>query len=519
MSNNENGSRLTLGITTVEDLLLNSKISRVQDQEEPLEISLKIPDYQRPYKWNAKNAIQLLDDIVVALHENRECYRVGTLILHKENEVCYNIVDGQQRTITFSLLLHAFNDAIDKSLKEKEKTVEELKIPFLDEQLRNVPANAINVQNNYRALLRRAEAINDDRECTKLLDYVKGNCEFIVVITEDLAEAFQFFDSQNARGKKLYPHDLLKAYHLREMNSEDDASIKHAVNMWEELNQDKLNELFNDLYKLREWMRGNKAWELTDHDIDKFKGLTKQDTYPYAQFFKTPYAYAHLLNNTGMPMVMGTQPLCPFQLDAPIVAGHSFFEYVKHYFDILADIRNNDKYEGYFINGNKIVMTLDLHHNKSGVGNTITRKLFDLAALLYVDRFCQMQPSRKDIDLFEQFVIYDFVWAYSLRAQYINLGWLSAQNYVMGISEKINSFNIYKLIAAADTPETLLSELTNRIHPLNASDIKQWSKSIQRERNLEETETVDGVTVYKDYLHYFKLHHFYNEPKNEEQPK
>lgn len=34
---------------------------------------------------------------------------------------------------------------------------------------------------------------------------------------KDISEAFQFFDSQNARGKALYPHDLLKAYHLREM--------------------------------------------------------------------------------------------------------------------------------------------------------------------------------------------------------------------------------------------------------------------------------------------------------------
>jgi len=28
-----------------------------------------------------------------------------------------------------------------------------------------------------------------------LLDYIKNNCELIVVITEDISEAFQFFDS------------------------------------------------------------------------------------------------------------------------------------------------------------------------------------------------------------------------------------------------------------------------------------------------------------------------------------
>ena len=35
--------------------------------------------------------------------------------------------------------------------------------------------------------------------------------------------------------------------------------------------------------------------------------------------------------------------------------------------DILADIQNNDKYEGYFINDNEIVKTLDLRKYKNGL--------------------------------------------------------------------------------------------------------------------------------------------------------
>jgi uncharacterized protein with ParB-like and HNH nuclease domain len=77
-------------------------------------IVLRIPEYQRPYKWTAKNVNQLLDDIMYAQNNNKEVYRVGTLILHKvvnDTETFYDIVDGQQRTITFSLLLHALIEA------------------------------------------------------------------------------------------------------------------------------------------------------------------------------------------------------------------------------------------------------------------------------------------------------------------------------------------------------------------------------------------------------------------------
>ena len=96
---------LTLSITTIGDLLLNKTITNGKDPIKDIE--LRVPLYQRPYKWTARNAIQLLDDIIEAKNSNKEKYRVGTLILHKakENnqaEGCkqYDIVDGQQRTIT-----------------------------------------------------------------------------------------------------------------------------------------------------------------------------------------------------------------------------------------------------------------------------------------------------------------------------------------------------------------------------------------------------------------------------------
>lgn len=97
-------NELKLGITKIGDLLLESKITMLEDGASLKNITLKIPEYQRPYKWSAKNANQLLDDIQEAMLDNKEFYRVGTLILHYDGKA-YNIVDGQQRMITFALLL------------------------------------------------------------------------------------------------------------------------------------------------------------------------------------------------------------------------------------------------------------------------------------------------------------------------------------------------------------------------------------------------------------------------------
>ena len=135
---------LKLAITTIGDLLLRNKITQDEDGNNIENINLVIPDYQRPYKWTAKNAIQLLDDIIDAKNENKETYRVGTLILHYDKtKSTYNIVDGQQRTITFSLLLQALADAI-KSEKDLEKTHAD-SISFLEQSLADNPHNTRNI--------------------------------------------------------------------------------------------------------------------------------------------------------------------------------------------------------------------------------------------------------------------------------------------------------------------------------------------------------------------------------------
>lgn len=474
-------NNLKLAVTKAGDLLLNDKITKDEDGKTIDNINLVIPSYQRPYKWTAKNVIQLLDDILEAKNQTKEVYRVGTLILHQEKDSDFNIVDGQQRTITFALLLKALGDD------------EEGKIKFLEQPLTENPHNLRNIPSNYRALERRIKNINET-EKEEILEYVKKNCELIVVITKDISEAFQFFDSQNSRGKKLYPHDLLKAFHLREMSNLDAAETERVVKIWEDLDQKKLSILFSDyLYRIKEWTKGKKALELTEKNIHKFKGITQNDNFPYAQFYKGAFAYTEAFNTSSMPFVSGAGNLKQFQLDTPIVAGKAFFDFSKHYFEILTDIQNNDKYEGHFINGNEIVKTLDLTKYKNGVGNKIVRLLFDVAILLYVDRFCCEKPVKKNLDLLDQFVLFAFIWAYSLRAQYLSLGWQTAQNFIMGNKEKTNSFNIYIIITEADSPASLLSTLSEKLSPLQ-------NKNDFSDEKINE--------VYQDYLMHFANKNF-----------
>lgn len=495
-------TNLTLAITTIGDLLLKNKITTGSDNKPIDQVYLRIPDYQRPYKWSPKNAMQLFDDIAEAKSENKEVYRVGTLILHREiknGKTLYNIVDGQQRTITFALLLTALGED---------------KIDFMDQELPGNVHTIRNIPNNLMAFNRRVgQPSNDyekDRENKELKAFILDRCEMIVVITDDISEAFQFFDSQNARGKTLYPHDLLKAYHLREMSDIDEVRTEKIVKEWEENKQEQLASLFGDyLYRVKEWIAGNRARKLDESNINIFKGVTKKDRTPYAQFYKAAFAYADMVNNSAMPFVTGTRNIGPFQLDAPIVAGKPFFGYTKHYFSILKDIQDNRKYEGFYINDNEIVKTLDKYYKKRGKGFLIVRLMFDTAILLYVDRFCPASfPDKADLKMLDRFVEYAFIWAYSLRAQYERLSWHYAQNYILteGSGKEVtNSFNIYKLISHSDSPPSLLSALADTISPITLNE--ETTKKIN--------DKPDNDGVFADYLYYFKKFNFITDKNNE----
>ena len=278
------------------------------------------------------------------------------------------------------------------------------------------------------------------------------------------------------------------------------------------------------LHRIKEWSRGNRADELSEKNIDKFKGVARKDSYPYAQFYKGAFAYLESFNRSPLPFVLGTRKLNTFRIDSPIIAGKPFFEYAEHYFEILKDIQNNDKYKGYFVNNNDIVKTLNLKEYRQGAGNRRTRLLFDSAILLYVDRFCPDQPTKLDIEMLDQFVIFCFIWAYSLRAQYESLHWSSVQNYILGNDKKKNSLNIYKEITEAETPTGLICTLSEKLSPLLLEDIR-FQKDKVKESELktvakekEKYENLDEV-VYKYFLYYFDKYHFLKKSGNQEDNK
>lgn len=311
------------------DADLREKIEVMHEPEvlsvkDVLKMPLDIPDYQRPYKWSVKNVSELFEDISTAFKEREEYgddyfYRVGTIIIHNDTESGqYHIVDGQQRVTTLLLIEYYLCTALGLPVNNL----------LLKKEYRDPEAKS-HLYLNYDFIckwfaIKKSQA---DDEKKYLEDFYTDFCsvlQVVVLYVDEISEAFQLFDSQNARGKELDPHDLLKAYHLRAMK-DNNGEMEKAVNTWEAREMKDIKDLFTYLFNIWNWSRKRKCGDFTTDDIDIYKGVSSG----------SPYTYAIRIKN-GMP---------EYQISEPFVTGEDFFKMVEHYLDLHADVINKLKSE------------------------------------------------------------------------------------------------------------------------------------------------------------------------------
>ncbi len=231
----------------------NNVILETMLLQDVFSLKLRIPNYQRIYCWPQKNVELLLDDIF-SLRGHR--YHLGTLILQKKGDD-YDIIDGQQRTVTLALILRAMGKN---------------KIQLLNESFDSVEAQKYVGYNRYLI-----ETYLDRYYPEKRIDIanrILKEVSFDVLVLQDssLELAYTFFSTQNARGKALTDYELLKSHHLRYIPENYESQQRHLAKMWDELlvkserdNGDKSVSIILGIYIycLRKWTR-NQYWYIKE---------------------------------------------------------------------------------------------------------------------------------------------------------------------------------------------------------------------------------------------------------------
>ena len=340
-----------------------------------------IPFYQRPYKWQPKHVRQLIQDIKE--FSRKSSYRLGSLVFYNSQDQ-YEIVDGQQRIVTIFLILERAREFLSENYKDLYESLDGFKKRnrFTD------PVSHEHFIENWQ-IIREEIPINNSDEFTQFYDFLINQCEFVQITLSDLAEAFQFFDSQNARGKDLEPHDLLKSYHLRAIERfkpRDLANIKH----WEKERTESLERLFLATFRVKSWTKGLNARIFTKDDIGIFKGISAKSGKRYPAYLQTLICHFFADTYTDSPTryIDGSQMGFPFQLDQICVNGERFFDMMRHYDELYDSIRDANYFsKKLYPVAHEIINLLNIYDKRWRIGDRYVRDLFDAALLYYMDKF------------------------------------------------------------------------------------------------------------------------------------
>ena len=375
---------------------------------------LTIPSYQRPYKWTANNVNQLITDILTFNAKNKTHYRLGTLVLYN-NE----IVDGQQRIVTLTLILRLmFAKMKDDRKKESYRELMNRLEVFSNKAQFTNRYSLHNVVENIHTIEARENELDD-----RVLDFITRKCEFVVIHINDISEAFQFFDSQNARGKDLEAHDLLKAYHLREICEMSEADSEN-ISFWQNQRTSSLKDVFLTLYRAKRWSQGKSARYFTKNKVDIFKGVSINDgkRYPFYQLEIIAHIFSKQYNSDPTRYIDQRSLEYPFNLDDQIINGSRFFDMIKHYMALYSSVMDENNYPqmGYTT---EIFRLINNYNGMWRTGDQYVKSMFYTLVLYYVDRF-----GKEELD---KVIPNFFIWAYTLRLVSPAVQLASTDNYAI----------------------------------------------------------------------------------------
>ncbi|MCZ6156694.1 DUF262 domain-containing protein [Campylobacter ureolyticus] len=307
--------KLNVGVANIGEIfnLLDGDENTKFSPQKPNFENLRIPNYQRPYRWTTKNANELIDDILEAMDNKKSEYLIGNIILHKNKDgdkEYFDIVDGQQRLTTLALIIYA-----------KENKEENKKISLLENEIN--PNSVAALKNNLN-IIKKSKKIDE-----KFLEFLKEKVIITYTITNDLDQAFILFSSQNTRGKPLDDKDLLKGHHIRFINRK--RTQQECAKEFEKTLREKRNnsDVFSIVLTLLSIIKSGSKSELQGVD------LLSPNIY---ENFKSEFLSDDIIFNNYHNNFIAT---------SSVQGGEAFFKYLKKYTELYNGLTQDEIFTCY----------------------------------------------------------------------------------------------------------------------------------------------------------------------------
>lgn len=212
--------------------------------------NLSVPKYQRSYAWEDEHVQDFFRDIETAIKKKENDYFLGSIVMTGNLKERLEVVDGQQRLATTTILIAAIRDFLynngdknraedisrrylmDRDLRSQEilprLRLNEVDHDFFSKRVLSNPddrnRNIQSLKSSHRLIVNASEssakyvksltdAANNATEILlEWIEYLHIHAKVIYVAAPDYANAFIIFETLNDRGLELAISDLLKNY-------------------------------------------------------------------------------------------------------------------------------------------------------------------------------------------------------------------------------------------------------------------------------------------------------------------
>jgi len=221
----------------------------------------RVPRHQRYYDWEKRHVETLLQDLADAVDENSPCHFLGSIMLiNSTNAGDWEINDGQQRAVTFSLicayLCKFFSE--EGRVDGEKKTLRILydigefhshtlqDAPKLNPRITPPRSNKIHFTNlihghdvgrngkmveAWKKIVSFFEEAGHQRPAwrEKLLDFMLNNVIVIRLEVDKSLDSNAIFETLNYRGKHVEQMDLIKNHFLQSFNNDPNLARIDAI--------------------------------------------------------------------------------------------------------------------------------------------------------------------------------------------------------------------------------------------------------------------------------------------------
>lgn len=214
-------------------------------------ITYEIPVYQRNYAWGKDEISALVQDVYDAMNsaskrgEKDSIYYIGTLVTYNKGDNVFEVIDGQQRLTTISLVLKALDIKKSSRLTYRARKRSDDTLKWIDNP--DYPVNEIDhgIDDGLKFAKEAINGLLPDNTDMASEEYKNRHnyCQFFLnhvhlihyEVPRDI-DLNHYFEVMNSRGEQLEQHEIVKSILMGKLSKEDGRKFAAIWNVCSHMN-------------------------------------------------------------------------------------------------------------------------------------------------------------------------------------------------------------------------------------------------------------------------------------------